>query len=655
MQIKRVLIANRGEIANRIIATLKKRNVESVAIYHEDEGIDSYASNADYCVNIGSGALAENFLNVDKLIEITKEYNCDAIHPGYGFLSENAKFAEVCVKNKIEFIGPSANAIAAMGNKMEAKAIAKKAGVPVLESTILNNINEINLETLKYPVLLKATAGGGGRGMKIIRSASEFESAFQQAKHEAKQYFGNDELMIEPYLEKARHIEVQILGDKHGNVSHLLERECSLQRNYQKVVEEAPAVSIKPELKQQLHTAAINFAKALNYHSAGTVELLVSGNDFYFLEMNTRIQVEHPVTELITGIDLVEQQIRIAEGELLPYKLKDIEAKGHAIEVRLCAEKPEEDFQPSVGKITYCSWPENIRFDSFIKQGINLTTHFDSMLGKIIVYGESRSDAIKKIERAIEETHVHGIDTNLKFLGTIVRQEFYKQNDIHTKTLEERHTELIELNQTAPAYEKYIAAFVLKNFTSGKRGWSDLNNRYLARRLSVRIDEQNYAVLIQESTENYLLISIDGVSFTINKIRIDKNKLSFNINSREVKVIYSEVADGSGDYVEIKQHRKKLDSPHLLRMAHLFLNNKKKSGVDNKNERVTSPLFGKVLSLKVSPEALVKKGDVLLTIESMKTENHIICPFDGKVDKIFVEEGESIKENIDLITINPIS
>jgi acetyl/propionyl-CoA carboxylase alpha subunit len=360
---QRILVANRGEIAVRIIHSIKKMGLETVALFHRNENKALHTRMADMAVSLGGGELPETYLNVSKIISIAKEFNCDAIHPGYGFLSENYQFARACEENGIVFIGPSSEVIRQMGSKSEARIIARKAGVPVLEAVEITKNQIPSTIDLKYPLIIKPALGGGGKGMKMVMSENDLKDAIDIACRESLSYFNNDNLIIEPYIENARHIEVQILGDNFGNIIHLFERECSIQRNHQKIIEEAPAVSISEELRNKLYKAAIKIAREIKYTNAGTVEFLVSGNSFYFLEMNTRIQVEHPVTEAITGIDIVEEQIRIAQNNPLSETLKHLKQNGHAIEARICAESSFENFRPSSGIIDFISFPTGPRVE----------------------------------------------------------------------------------------------------------------------------------------------------------------------------------------------------------------------------------------------------------------------------------------------------
>lgn len=655
---KRVLVANRGEIAIRIIKTLKKSGIESVSIYHADEKGKGHMHYADISVCLGSGSLSETYLNIPKLISISKDYNCDAVHPGYGFLSENYNFAYACEANNITFIGPKPSVIQAMSIKSEAKLIAKQANIPVLEGTPVSSVEEAKKQVLDFPILIKAVAGGGGKGLKIVRKPDEFESAFKSAQRESIQYFANGELMLEPYIEGARHIEVQVFGDESGDIVHLHERECSIQRNYQKIIEEAPAFDLSVELRNQLHEAAVRFAKQLNYTNAGTVEFLVDGNTFWFLEMNTRIQVEHPVTEMVTGVDVVEEQIRIAEGKKLSPYLHSIKISGHAIESRIYSEAPFEGFRPSIGKVLYCEFPENVRIDSFISSGTEITPHFDSMLAKVIVHEEDRETAISKLLQALGETVILGVDTNITYLEEILSIREFAENNISTSFLNEYfdtlnnsyHKRKDKLNP-----EKLIPVFVYNELLSPKSGkislWQYIGRDFKNHTLSVYIDEKAYEIILTTQSKNSFSYYLDEVEHFVQVLRVELNKLTYTIDGKLVSCAFT--SGDVEDFYFLQGQVFKVSSPSVLRMALNHLNKKNKSKSDSINQ-VLSPLFGKVINVNVKEADKVKKGQILLTIESMKTENHILSPGEGIVDTINVKNGIQVKENIELLTLLPV-
>lgn len=434
--LQRVLIANRGEIAVRIIRSCKQLGIETVAVYSTADESALHVHLADQAVCIGKTSATESYLNMENILSAAINTGAEAIHPGFGFLSENAKFAELCESCGITFIGPSAGVIRKMGDKSMAKKLMKEAGVPLVPGSAAEVTLEEGrklVEKIGCPVLIKASAGGGGRGMRIVKSFDQYEKAYYSAKQEARAAFGHDGVYIEKLIENPKHVEVQILADKYKNVIHLGERDCSIQRRNQKVVEEAPAL-IDDKLRQKMYKAAIKAAEHVHYENAGTVEFVVKDDEFYFIEMNTRIQVEHPVSEMITGVDVVKEQLKIASGEKLALKQEEVEFRGHAIEVRINAENPKKDFQPSPGKIELLHIPQGlgIRFDSALYTDYMIPPFYDSMVGKLIVHGKDRLDAIRNLRGALEELVVEGVDTNQYFLMMILMQETFVNGEVDT-------------------------------------------------------------------------------------------------------------------------------------------------------------------------------------------------------------------------------
>lgn len=438
----KVLIANRGEIAVRIIRACKELGIKTVAVYSQADIHSLHVKLADESVCIGPASSAQSYLNINAIISAAELTDAEAIHPGYGFLSENAKFAEVCEKCGITFIGPTAESMRIMGDKISARQAVIKQGVPILPGTKegVHSVEEAVkvAKEIGFPVIIKATAGGGGRGMKIVHSQAALPNAFATARAEAQSGFGNPEVYIERYCEKPRHVEIQILGDKHGNVIHLGERDCSIQRRHQKLIEEAPSTVVTPEIRKAMGDAAVRAAAAVGYNSAGTVEFLVDKqNNFYFMEMNTRIQVEHPVTEMITGVDLVREQIRSAAGIPLRFKQEDIQIRGHAIECRINAEDPFK-FTPCPGKITAYHPPGGfgVRVDSFVYDQYTVVPNYDSLIGKLIVHADTREEAIKRMARALDEFRIEGIKTTIFFHKRIMAHKDFIDGDIDTSFLE---------------------------------------------------------------------------------------------------------------------------------------------------------------------------------------------------------------------------
>ena len=440
---KKILIANRGEIALRIIRACHELGIKTVAVYSTADEFSLHVKFSDEAVCIGPPPSKESYLNIPRIIAAAEITHADAIHPGYGFLAENAEFSNICEDNGFSFIGPKPKIINSMGDKSEARNTMKSSGVPVIPGSdgVLKDVTEASkfAKKVRYPVMVKASAGGGGRGMRLVKSQKELESAFSSAKAESKNAFNNDDLYLEKFVENPRHIEVQILADSHGNTIHLGERECTIQRRHQKLIEESPSVIINKELRNKLGKAAIDAAKAVNYVGVGTVEFLIDKNlDYYFMEMNTRIQVEHPVTEMVTGIDLIKQQIRMHAGKTFPKFLENFQLRGHSIECRINAEDPENDFIPSPMKITSFHMPggKGVRIDSHAYAGYQIPTNYDSMIGKLIVFSSSRERAINRMSRALEECIIEGPKTTIPFHQAIMKDALFKKGDFDTGFLD---------------------------------------------------------------------------------------------------------------------------------------------------------------------------------------------------------------------------
>lgn len=444
--IRKVLIANRGEIAVRIIRACKELGIQTVAIYSEADKDAMHTQLADEAICVGKPKSKDSYLNESNIISAAVITKCNAIHPGFGFLSENAEFAAICEECNIKFIGPSSNTISVMGHKSKAREIMKNADVPVIPGSngIVKSIEEAYIEAkeIGYPVMIKAALGGGGKGIRIVHKEDELENAYFTAKSEAKINFGDDTIYIEKFIENPRHIEFQILGDEHGNIIHLGERDCTIQRRNQKVLEEAPSSILSGDLRAKMGRAAINAAKAVNYVNAGTIEFLVDKyNNFYFMEMNTRIQVEHPITEMITSIDIVKEQIKIANGESLSFSQNEVEIRGHAIECRINAENPKKGFAPSPGKIEFLNLPggNGIRVDTAVYSGYTIPPTYDSMIAKLIAYGKNREEAINKMLRALDEFVIEGIDNNIEFQIDILNNEKFRLGNFDTSFISKEY------------------------------------------------------------------------------------------------------------------------------------------------------------------------------------------------------------------------
>jgi acetyl-CoA carboxylase, biotin carboxylase subunit len=466
MQIKKILVANRGEIALRVMRSAKEMGISTVAVYSEADRQALHVRYADEAVCIGPAPSSESYLKADTIIEVCKDLGVDAIHPGYGFLSENASFARKVAEAGLIFIGPSAHSIEIMGSKLAAKAAVSGYDIPMVPGTPdaitdLNAARERSAE-IGYPVLIKASAGGGGKGMRVVETEDEFEEQMQRAVSEAISAFGDGAVFIEKYITSPKHIEIQVLGDTHGNIIHLFERECSIQRRHQKVIEEAPSSVLTPEIREAMGKAAVDVARACNYYGAGTVEFIVDEQlNFYFLEMNTRLQVEHPVTELITGIDLVKEQIKIAQGEVLSIKQEDLSILGHSIEVRVYAEDPRNNFLPDIGTLNTYVRPQGpgIRVDDGFEQGMEIPIYYDPMIAKLTTFGKDREEAILRMKRAIEEYQISGIETTLPFCLYVMEHEAFTSGKFDTNFVNKYFTPEV-LNTKPDADEEALAAFM---------------------------------------------------------------------------------------------------------------------------------------------------------------------------------------------------
>ncbi|MDO7138451.1 acetyl-CoA carboxylase biotin carboxylase subunit [Algibacter lectus] len=472
---KKILIANRGEIAIRIMKTAQKMGIKTVAVFSKADRNAPHVKFADEAVCIGEPPSNQSYLRADKIIEVAKSLNADAIHPGYGFLSENAAFAEACEANNIIFIGPKSKAIKIMGSKLAAKDAVKHYNIPMVPGIdeAITNVEKAKTiaKEIGFPILIKASAGGGGKGMRVVEQETDLESQMNRAISEATSAFGDGSVFIEKYVSSPRHIEIQIIADSHGNVLHLFERECSIQRRHQKVIEEAPSCILSPELRKKMGEAAIKVAKSCDYLGAGTVEFLLDENqNFYFLEMNTRLQVEHPVTELISGVDLVELQIKIARGEALQIKQDDLKIKGHALELRVYAEDPLNNFLPSVGNLDVYKLPEgdNIRVDNGFEQGMDIPIYYDPMLAKLITYGKTREEAIQLMIKAIDNYHVEGVQTTLNFGKFVCNHEAFQSGNFDTHFVKQHYNpEAIKAESETEA--KIAALIAVKQYLEDQK------------------------------------------------------------------------------------------------------------------------------------------------------------------------------------------
>ncbi len=654
--IETVLIANRGEIACRIIRTLKRLGIRSVAVYSAADGNALHVALADVAYEIGAAPPRESYLNQANILKAAKESGADAIHPGYGFLSENATFAEACAKAGLIFIGPPAAAIRAMGSKSEAKALMEKAGVPLVPgyhgADQSLKVLQAAADKIGYPVLIKASAGGGGKGMKVAASAAEFKDALESAQREAKNAFGDDRVLVEKYLTQPRHIEAQIFGDSHGNIIHLFERDCSIQRRHQKVIEEAPAPGLSAERRAAIGKAAVEAGKAVGYVGAGTVEFIAEGDRFYFMEMNTRLQVEHPVTEAITGFDLVEWQIKVARGDKLPKGQGELAIQGHAMEVRLYAEDPARDFLPQTGTLHHLRFPDEARVDSGIRAGDAVSIHYDPMIAKIITHGADRSEAIARLRRALAETEVGGLATNLDFLQAILRQPDFAAGKVDTGFIERHRMELLPEAQPLPINALALAALAV--LRAGERdavtqagdphspwarlpGWRLNRDAYAdlvfqhgeaVQTLRAHYRASDYALDLPDGTvEADATLDADGAI----SARIGGTRAKGRVVRRDAECLV---------FLDGATHRLTLIDPRRPSAAGAATTGK-----------ILAPMPGTVTKILVVAGMAVSKGAVLAIVEAMKMEHAVRAPRDGKVKIVHFAAGDQVSDGAELLVL----
>lgn len=666
--ISKILIANRGEIACRIIETANELGIATVAVYSEADVHAKHVSLATESVCIGPAPSKDSYLKVDTIIDVAKELEVDAIHPGYGFLSENPVFAKACADNDIKFIGPSVSAIEAMGSKSAAKAIMEKAEVPLIRGYHGSDQSYETLsaeaEKVGYPIMLKAAAGGGGKGMRIVESADQFQQAFESTKREAQTAFGDDLLLLEKYLASPRHVEVQVFADQQGNTVYLFERDCSIQRRHQKIVEEAPAPGLSEKLRTAMGEAAVNAAKAINYEGAGTVEFLLEGEEFFFMEMNTRLQVEHPVTEKITGLDLVEWQIAVANGETLPKSQEELSFQGHAIEVRIYAESPLENFLPATGTIEYLCEPNesiNVRLDSGITEGDEVGIYYDPMLAKLIVWDDTRDAAIEQMLSALKQFHMIGVNNNVGFLETVVAHDDFRSANLSTHFIEKNESSLLHINRRTTA-EIVTSAALMQHVvlpesceedtqiqTSAPSPWS-LNSGW---RIGA---EQEYHYLLNFDHQLFHCYISEGENTEIT-LKKDNEILwqglgSLEFFEDETFVILS--SNTEEDPIELVWDVVQLDN--FFHLTHGMEHYCVEAGVqsidsvlDEDDHAATAPMTGTIVSILVKPGDEVTKDTPLVIMEAMKMEHTIKAAEDGQIKEVFFSQGDIVDEGSELI------
>ncbi|MEA3443201.1 MAG: acetyl-CoA carboxylase biotin carboxylase subunit [Bacteroidota bacterium] len=653
----KILIANRGEIAVRIIRSAHKLGIVTVAVYSDADEDAMHVNLADEAYHIGNNELHDSYLNVDKIIRTAKRAKAEAIHPGYGFLSENATFSQKCKQAGIVFIGPDADNINLMGNKIEARKFAKSINVPMAEG-VTGSIEELKkaAKKMEFPVLLKAAAGGGGKGMRIVRSLEELDAAIETTSREAKNYFGDGSIFIEKFIENPRHIEFQIIGDHHGNVVHLFERECSIQRRYQKIIEESPSPTLTEEVRKKMGEMAVHIGKAINYKNAGTIEFLLDKNlNFYFLEMNTRVQVEHPVTEEVTGIDIVEEQIIIAAGNPMRLSQKDIHQKGHAIECRIYAEDPANNFMPSPGIMNVYIEPKGtgIRIDSGIDKAVTIHSFFDPMVSKLIVYGSNREIARKRTALALKEYIIHGIKTNIPYLISLIDDKHFVDNNISTNYCDTQSQGLFDTieSEKHKIPESIIILtylmFSLNNdrVTKDASVWEQIGYWRNNMEIGVVLNEKEYLIKILNIADNNYQFELNKESFVASLKTIENNCIDFVMNNVHYKAHLSTTKSGN-TWLSIDGHIFSIKRKDILPEETAISGDENNAGEQG---GITSPMPGKVIKLSQTKGSNIKKGDVLLIVESMKMENNILAPAAGKLIAYSVKEGDMVDSSSQLV------
>jgi propionyl-CoA carboxylase alpha chain len=651
----KLLIANRGEIACRIIKTCRKMGIKTVAIYSDADINSLFVQMADEAVNIGASPSSQSYLNIDKILGAVKKTGATMVHPGYGFLSENRNFAEALAKAGVTFVGPSVYSIEMMGDKIQSKKIAleaKVSSVPGHLGVIKDAQEAIEVaQQIGFPVMVKASAGGGGKGMRIVNSVDEISEAFLSASNEARNSFSDDRVFIEKFIENPRHIEIQVLADKHGNIVCLGERECSIQRNNQKVIEEAPSPFLDEKTRQKMYEQSKALAQKVKYHSAGTVEYIMDKNkNFYFLEMNTRLQVEHPVTELVTGLDVVELMIKIALNEKLPFKQEDIKLNGWAIESRIYAEDPARGFLPSSGRINLYIEPEeneNIRVDSGVYEGGEVSMFYDAMIAKLCSYGSNRAEAIEHMRHALGSYAIGGVSHNISFLETIMKNEKFINGDLSTSFIKNEFPAGFlgsELDTEIKEVLLVVAMQIfLKNYQRNSKINGQLRNRkkQISDRWVVGMDENYYLVNIISNEENYLKIECDKKEIELKTSWNNGEKLFRGmVNEKNIGVKIRE-NNNTGSYLLQCSGLDAFVSVFSPRIAELnkFMPKIIKNA---KPTNLTSPITGKIIRFKVEEGQEIKAGQELVIIEAMKMENIIRSDHDVKISKIKFKEGESV-------------
>jgi 3-methylcrotonyl-CoA carboxylase alpha subunit len=675
---KKILIANRGEIACRVAATARRMGIKTVAVYSDADAQAKHVQVCDEAVHIGGSAPKDSYLRWERILQAAKDTGAQAVHPGYGFLSENEDFAKACAAAGLVFIGPPASAILAMGLKAESKQLMEKAGVPLVPGYHAADQDPALLQReadrIGYPALIKASAGGGGKGMRVVNSSAEFADALASCKREAINSFGDDAVLIEKYVQRPRHIEIQVFGDTHGNCVYLFERDCSVQRRHQKVLEEAPAPGMTEALRQQMGEAAVAAAKAVNYVGAGTVEFIVEQTaydkpesmKFFFMEMNTRLQVEHPVTEAITGLDLVEWQLRVASGEPLPLQQSDLRIHGHAIEARICAENPDNNFLPATGTLAVYRKPKcssfalpsdahaGVRIDDGVREGDSISPFYDSMVAKLIVHGDTREQALARLDEALSQTRIVGLTTNVQFLRHIIRTDSFATAKLDTALIQREEKALFAQEPLGLAL---TAASVVANTLHREQALTG-NDPFSSRDgwRAYGVATRNFGFVFHGASYDAVLTYVHDGSFQLNVADADGD-VSGALAFRE---------DGDALHISFAGHTARVQVFHETQghedVAHVFAPQgaTRITVVDalahagetqEAGGRLTAPMPGKVVSFAVAAGDKVKAGQPLAVMEAMKMEHTIAAPADGEVLELLYAPGDQVAEGEELLKL----
>ena len=660
----KILIANRGEIACRVIKTARRLGISTVAVYSEADATARHVTLADEAVEIGPASVRDSYLRGDRIIAAAQRTGAAAIHPGYGFLSENAGFAEDCTAAGLVFVGPGAAAIRAMGSKSAAKSLIENTGVPVVPGyhgdDQSDDLLRAEADRIGYPVLLKPSAGGGGKGMRVVREALQFDAALAAARREASASFGDAHMLIEKFVTQPRHIEVQVFADAHGNVLHLFERDCSVQRRHQKIIEEAPAPGLTDRQRLTMGQAAVDAAKAVGYLGAGTVEFIVdSGGRFYFMEMNTRLQVEHPVTELITGQDLVEWQLLVAAGEPLPLSQGDLVINGHAIEARLYAEDPDRDFLPATGHLLHLRYPaagRHVRIDTGVREGDPVSIHYDPLIAKLIVWDADRAGALRRLQTALRETQVIGVTTNLGFLTTVAAHDAFAAAGVDTGFIDRHRSDLAGIGGPPPDGALVVAALdvMLRQEARARSdaavsgdpnspwhsagGWR--LNETGTQTLHFVVDGIEQRVTVEYGGGEYQVRTPAGPTRAAGHYDTGGD-LTATLDGRRLRVTMVR----QGDVITI------LHQGAQYRIEHMDPARRADSESDAAGG-LTAPMPGRVTLVSVSEGDSVQRGDTLLILEAMKMEHSIIAPADGVVERLHYGQGDLVDEGAELLVLS---